>query len=244
MPKYVVQSGDCISSLAEENGLLWQTIWDHPENAELKAKRQDPNILLPGDEVFIPAIELRLETRPVDGTHKFVKKGVPAKLRIRIMKAAEPAQGAAPRGTSGQPGSRHFEAGDPEAPEPQPDEPRSNTPYVLDIDGKLTDGQTDGDGYIEIKIPPRAKNGNLKLDPGTSKETVIPLQLGHLDPIDEISGVKQRLAHLGLDCGDTANEANDKFRAAVAAFQQAQGLPVNGELDEKTRSALKNVHGS
>ena len=171
MPKHVVQEGDCISSMAESNGLFWKTVWDHPENADLKEKRQDPNILFPGDVVFIPELRLRLETKPVDGKHKFVRKGVPAKIRIRIMQPPEPAQTAAARGTAGTANSRHVEEGDPEPEPPPSDEPRSNTPYLLNIDGTLTNGTTDGDGYVEIPISPSARQGTLTLDPGTPQET-------------------------------------------------------------------------
>jgi hypothetical protein len=241
---YTVQPGDCIGSLAEANGLLWQTVWDHSENTALKEKRKDPNILFPGDVVFIPEIRLRIETKPVDQKHKFIRKGIPAKIRLRIMKAPEPSQTAASRGTAGESGARHFEAGDPEPEPPQADEPRSNTPYVLNIDGTLTNGKTDADGYVEIPISPLAREGTLTLDPGTLKETAIPLQLGHLDPLDEISGVKQRLVNLGFGCGDLTNEVTDNFCAALSAFQEARGLEVTGELDQTTRNAIKDAHGS
>lgn len=55
MPRYSVRSGDCIHSLAAEHELDWQTIWDHPANAALRARRASPGILSPGDEVEIPA---------------------------------------------------------------------------------------------------------------------------------------------------------------------------------------------
>ncbi len=85
---YVVVEGDCISSLAEAHGLNWQTLWDH--NPELKALRKNPNALQPGDEILIPSLRLRYESRPTDQRHKFVRKGVPAKFRLILERFDEP----------------------------------------------------------------------------------------------------------------------------------------------------------
>jgi hypothetical protein len=86
MPKnHTVAQGDCISSIAEKNGLFWETVWNHPENSELKEKRKDPNILLPGDVVFVPDKQMKEESGATEQCHKFRKKGVPAKIRLQIL---------------------------------------------------------------------------------------------------------------------------------------------------------------
>jgi N-acetylmuramoyl-L-alanine amidase len=51
---YTAGQGDSTTRIAFRNGFFWKTVWEHPENSELKSKRKDPNILLPGDTVFIP----------------------------------------------------------------------------------------------------------------------------------------------------------------------------------------------
>ena len=86
--RYVVEEGDCISSLAEAHGLKWQTLWNR--NPELKALRKNPNALQPGDVIVIPALRLRYENRPTDQRHKFVRKGVPAKFRLILERFDEP----------------------------------------------------------------------------------------------------------------------------------------------------------
>lgn len=241
--RYVVQPGDCISSLAETNGLLWENVWNHPENADLKRRRKDPNILFPGDVVLLPDVELRTESKPTDQVHKFALKRTMAKLRIRLMKQPDRDQ-RAPQGTAGEQGTQHFEGADPETgPEPK-EAPRANTPYVLEIDGVIRRGKTDSDGYIDVPILPSAENAMLTLDVGTMQETAIPLQLGYLDPIEEICGVKQRLSNLGFTCDDSSNELTDNLEATLRAYQQSRGLTVTGKADGATLDDLKNAHGS
>lgn len=85
---YVVQQGDCISSLAQACGFKWQTLWDY--NPELRALRKNPNTLQPGDLVHIPALRRRYEDRPTDKRHEFVRDGVPAKFRLILEQFDQP----------------------------------------------------------------------------------------------------------------------------------------------------------
>jgi hypothetical protein len=80
--QYTVQKSDCIASIAATAGLLPETIWNNPDNAELKRLRGHGHILLEGDVVVIPDRQLRQETRATDARHTFVRKGVPIRLRI------------------------------------------------------------------------------------------------------------------------------------------------------------------
>ena len=55
MPMYTVQEGDHLSAIAEKFGFRdFKTIWDDPQNADLKQSRTDAHILNPGDQLFIP----------------------------------------------------------------------------------------------------------------------------------------------------------------------------------------------
>ena len=55
MPTHTVEQGEQLSGIAEQFGFQSiDTIWNHPNNAELKKLRKDPHILFPGDQVFIP----------------------------------------------------------------------------------------------------------------------------------------------------------------------------------------------
>ncbi len=86
MPEdYEVNQGDCLSSIAFEHGFFWETLWNDGSNADLKSKRKDPNVLMPGDIVHIPDRTLKEESAATEKRHKFKLKGVPAKLKIRVL---------------------------------------------------------------------------------------------------------------------------------------------------------------
>lgn len=84
---YVVRKGECIESIAFEHGLRWQSLWDDPQNAELKRVRQDPNVLLEGDRLRIPSIRPKSSDVPSDQRHQFRRKGVPSVLRLVLKDA-------------------------------------------------------------------------------------------------------------------------------------------------------------
>ncbi|HWL95469.1 MAG TPA: peptidoglycan-binding protein [Phycisphaerae bacterium] len=82
--------GECISSLAADHGHFVDTIWNHANNAELKRRRVDPNVLLPRDAVFIPDKRPKEESGPTDQHHKFKRRGEPSKVVVFLMLNDEP----------------------------------------------------------------------------------------------------------------------------------------------------------
>ncbi|NVB41975.1 peptidoglycan-binding protein [Pseudenhygromyxa sp. WMMC2535] len=121
-------------------------------------------------------------------------------------------------------------------------EPRANQAFTLIVDGETTiEGSADADGVVEVKLPPRSRTGELTIG---EDEFVVQLMFGHLDPIDELSGVQQRLTNLGYDCGPANGTLGTKTREALRAFQLSQrpDLEVSGELDETTRARLAELH--
>src|SRR6187551_147610 len=90
MPKYIVHQGDCLSSIAAELGFLPESLWNDPGNAELKSRRKDMNVLMPGDVVNVPEKRPRSESVATDAKHRFVRKGVPSHLRVRLVVDDEP----------------------------------------------------------------------------------------------------------------------------------------------------------
>jgi N-acetylmuramoyl-L-alanine amidase len=88
--EYTVRPGDCMTSIATSHGHFWQTLWDAPENADLKTAREDPNVLLTGDKVFIPDLREKVESCAAESKHRFRKKGIPAMLRLRLLFGNQP----------------------------------------------------------------------------------------------------------------------------------------------------------
>lgn len=90
MSHYTVQPGDCLSSIAHQTGFTVAAIWDHPENASIKRQRTTPNILRPGDVVFIPEKKVRHEERASDARHRFTLKHGVTMLKLRLTRNGLP----------------------------------------------------------------------------------------------------------------------------------------------------------
>lgn len=85
MPLYSVKQGDCLSSIAAKFRMEWKTIWNHPENARLKDKRKSPNILFPGDGIFVPKSEAPHLACRTGRFNAFVVKQDKPKLAVQLV---------------------------------------------------------------------------------------------------------------------------------------------------------------
>jgi hypothetical protein len=117
--------------------------------------------------------------------------------------------------------------------------PIANTPCKLVVAGEESSLTTDGGGKIQKDIPKTAIEGRL-----TIKDIEVPLKIGHLDPVDKLSGQKARLNNLGYDAGDPAGSEDLQFRSAVEEFQCDQHLAIDGVCGPATQGKLKEVHGA
>ena len=66
--------------------------------------------------------------------------------------------------------------------------------------------------------------------------------LGHLDPLETVTGVKARLKNLGYYDGEINDEQDDEYKSEVRRFQQDHGLVVDGIVGPQTRAKLKDEH--
>lgn len=86
-----------MNSIGLQYGFAVDTLWNHPENAELKRKRGDPDVLQTGDVVHIPDLATKKQGGATDERHVFRRRFVPAKFSLRLMNGDEPRAGVAYR---------------------------------------------------------------------------------------------------------------------------------------------------
>ena len=87
--RHEVKPGDCVSSIAYQNGFAPDTVWKHDANASLREQRASMYVLMPGDVVVIPDRTAKTESCASGRRHVFRRVGVPEKLRVRFLDGAE-----------------------------------------------------------------------------------------------------------------------------------------------------------
>ncbi|MBX3469254.1 MAG: peptidoglycan-binding protein [Planctomycetes bacterium] len=209
---HTVQQGDTMVRIARRYGFRsWETIYAHPQNGALRQRCPDPDLLLPGVDVFIPDKTPGRFVRPVNERHTFRVRALTAKLRLVVRDE----QGA----------------------------PLTGKRFELRVGDRRHDGTTGDDGLVEVAIDPDPTEGELVVRAGDAgeKELRWRLKLGHLDPLDTVSGVQARLANLGFKTPVTG-EVGQETRRALRSFQLLHGLEATGGLDEATRAKVGELH--
>jgi hypothetical protein len=214
----------------------WKKQWDN--NASLKSKRSNPNILFKGpalggdgDVLEIKAIEAKKVTKKTGQTHKFKVPSPKLFLRLRVL-------------------NEDFTA-------------LKNSPYSLSLDGidKPFEGKTNDNGQIEVEVPPDVQMGTLtvSIPPATPKKDGAvqgnsgmswAIRIGSLNPIREeapdvncVSGVQQRLLNLAFPVPEINGVHDEPTKGAIRAFQAAYGIKETGDPDPGTTQAkLQEVH--
>jgi N-acetylmuramoyl-L-alanine amidase len=205
---HTVKQGEHAARIAAQYGFFnFLTIWDHPRNAELKNKRRNPNVLFPGDQLFIPDKQIKKEGRQTGARHRFKIPSPQLMLRIVVQNYGK--------------------------------RPVANTPCELAVEGSVKPLTTDGNGQIEQKIPVTAEIAKL-----TIRETEFSIRIGHLDPVEEQSGLEARLNNLGYYVPPKDDRDEDELRSAIEEFQRDHDLkPPTGVADQATRARLVEAHG-
>jgi hypothetical protein len=116
----------------------------------------------------------------------------------------------------------------------------ANEPYV--VDGDVPAGTLDGDGTFEAEL---ATSVDCLVVRFPKRYEAYTVNVGHLDPVCERSGLVQRLAHLGyLPIAPTAPIEDTALENALRALQRDAQIEETGEGDEATSQELVKRHGS
>ncbi len=94
---YTVQEGDHLSGIAQQYGFDdYTVVWNHPQNASLRSLRDDPHVLAPGDQVFIPELKEAPVGRKTGDEYTFDLSVSPLKVRLQLLDLlGKPVAGAA-----------------------------------------------------------------------------------------------------------------------------------------------------
>ncbi|MBL8237603.1 MAG: peptidoglycan-binding protein [Bryobacterales bacterium] len=215
MAAYEVKQGDHLTKIAANFGFVdYEFIWNHPNNAALKQLRKDPHVLFPGDSLYIPDPSKREEICATGRLHKFVLGRRQLMLRLVL--------------------EDHYEG------------PLARAQCEIVFSGRANPATTDPAGKIEQLILPSIRDGVLIIaDPGTPARNIsIPIRVGDLDPVQELSGQRARLANLGYLAGDFEQPTERHMKSAIEEFQCDHGLTVDGICGPNTQEKLKTVYGS
>jgi hypothetical protein len=229
-----VVQGDSIESIAYAAGHAWETVWDAPENSELRELRKSPHVLLPGDVVFVPPLELKTESLATGRQHKLRRKSVPSQLIVRFLVDGEPRANAQYTFVCDgveRTGSTDGDGWLRESVHPVARE--AEVRFALEPEEQEEDDLAPADDDAE----PLDEDPEEEEDEAPT-EQVYTFQLRHMDPSDTISGAQARLHLLGYGVNGIDGVLDEPTRAALSAFQEEHELDVTGELDDATQAKL------
>ena len=120
--------------------------------------------------------------------------------------------------------------------------PLADEPYLLDVDDQQYQGQLDGEGGLEERIPADAQSAVIRIGPGG--DHVMNIGVGYLNPISEVTGIQMRLNNLGYACGNEDGKVGTVTQAAIRRFQADHDLEETDQIDDPTRDQLRQAFGS
>lgn len=211
--QYTVVRGDCLSLIAQRYGFAdYRTIYNHPENAEFKRLRPDPNLIYPGDILSIPDRDPAGKPAGTEKKHVYRKKGETVNFRVVIKDEEE---------------------------NPYADKKYELKIDEKVLEGS-TDGT--GFLQQKIPADAAEGQLKVFIEEENLEVATWDVAFGHLDPHDTNEGAKGRLKNLNFYFGDVNNNIDEKTTASIKEFQKKHSIDDSGVLDDATRSKLQEKH--
>jgi hypothetical protein len=216
---YTVKSGDWVSKIATNFGLAdWKVVWNDPQNADLRELRGDPNVIYPGDQIYIPPLKAKDQSCPTDQLHQFRRKSASKKLKL-VLRDAE---------------------GEPRKSVPCRLE-IDNKP-VPGVKG------TDSDGLIETLIPESSEQGVLIVGEDGAEVYQLQLgQLDPIETVKGYQERLANLGHYTGEIDGVVGPLTGKAVRAFQEFENLREgktvLVVDGIMGPKTQERLQKLHG-
>ncbi len=253
MPTHTVQPGDCFNSIAKEHGFYnYLTLYDHGDNASIKGNRKNPNMLVEGDPVAIPAKRQKKVALDLDKQKKFVVDRKKTKLRLSIKDVEDKALPLSE--TKLVAGSLTSTA-----------MPNGEGLLEVEIDPGVKSGiltlkprifkkaaptprPVQGPAPEKPPHPPQIKadefTDEAPEEDKTPLEIEIDLKIGFLEPHTEVRGALQRLNNLGCKVPDaTAHTADDDpTKRVVKSYQKFKGEKDPSGAIADVQSSLETSH--
>lgn len=216
MKQHKVKQGECLVTIAQRYGFSdWKTIYEAPENESFRELRPNPHCLFPGDELFIPEKGQYRKATDTNVKQKYVIRKQKSFLSVRLI-------------------NRKLEA-------------LSDIPYNIAFyqeeakEPVLTaeDQRTDADGFIQMKIPLKARKAVVRYFPYKEQPSLLrhmTLELSELDPVNEESGKRERLRQLGYPVEKTTESETDRYQQQIDSLSKRFSLSG----DEAVEDFLEN----
>lgn len=214
MRRYVIRQGDYLTKVAHRLGFEATSVWDHPANAELRARRPEREQLHPGDVLHVPEPSER-GLRLVPGGTLNARARVPeVEIRLALRDRAGAPIANVPfrvEGVSGEPLPGQTDGGGVAA---------FSVPVHVETCRLVL---STGRAYV-VRV------GHM--DPASEPSGALKrlVHLGYL-PYGDAED---------LDTED----GRDAFRCALRRLQEDAGLEPTGEWNTATEDALVERHGS
>ncbi|NTS78587.1 peptidoglycan-binding protein [Catenovulum sp. SM1970] len=212
-----VSKGQTLNQIAKQYGFATaEEIYQHSDNTDFRQLRDNPNLIVEGDTINIPARAAKTLSLAVNEQHEISLPQPPQDTFELLLKNSKGETLAGKRVVFDL-GAQHID-------------------QVLGQDGKLTLDITDESlDSVEVKIYADAQ--------ASEPMAIFDMAIGEMPPVSEVKGVQARCNALGHDCGIADGIVGRKTRAGVKSFQTAHQLEVDGIAGPKTKAKLQTVYG-